>query len=124
MKLLLRCGFWVVVAVQLLLTDFVLLVYSWVTFSFGRPNFWQSLLHMNQGPSSLSPVQWMLFAVCFAGFLVVVGCRIPEGRMGLGVSLLHPSARTLLERFGFERVNLEVRRYDKAYESLVYRAAH
>ena len=49
------------------------------------------------------------------------GCRIPEGRMGLGVSLLHPNARTLLERFGFERVNLEVRRYDKAYESLVYR---
>ena len=54
-------------------------------------------------------------------FLELIGCRIPEGRMGLGVSLLHPSARTLLERFGFERVNLEVRRYDKAYESLVYR---
>ena len=68
-----RFAFWVVVAVQLLLTDFVLLVYSWVTFSFGRPNFWQSLLHMNQGPSTLSTVQWMLFAVCFAGFLVVVG---------------------------------------------------
>ena len=54
-------------------------------------------------------------------FLELIGCRIPEGRMGLGVSLLDPSARTLLERFGFERVNLEVRRYDKAYESLVYR---
>ena len=124
MKLLLRCGFWVVVAVQLLLTDFVLLVYSWVTFSFGRPNFWQSLLHMNQGPSTLSPVQWMLFGACFAGFLELIGCRIPEGRMGLGVSLLDPNARTLLESFGFERVDLEVRRYDKTYESLVYRAAH
>ena len=54
-------------------------------------------------------------------FLELIGCRIPEGRMGLGVSLLHPNAQTLLERFGFERVNLEVRRYDKAYESLVYR---
>ena len=51
-------------------------------------------------------------------FLELIGCRIPEGRMGLGVSLLHPSARTLLERFGFERVNFEVRRYDKTYESL------
>ena len=81
MKLLLRCGFWVVVAVQLLLTDFVLLVYSWVTFSFGRPNFWQSLLHMNQGPSTLSPVQWMLFAVRFAGFLVVVGLSVLLVRM-------------------------------------------
>lgn len=76
MKHLLRCGFWALVSVQLLLTDFVLLVYSWVTFSFGRPNFWQSLLHMNQGPSTLSPVQWMLFAVCFAGFLVVVGLSV------------------------------------------------
>ena len=76
-----RFVFWVVVAVQLLLTDFVLLVYSWVTFSFGRPNFWQSLLHMNQGPSTLSPVQWMLFAVCFAGFLVVVGLSVILVRM-------------------------------------------
>ena len=40
---------------------------------------------------------------------------------GLGVSLLNPNARTLLERFGFERVDLELRRYDKAYESLAYR---
>ena len=81
MRLLLRCLFWLLISVQLLLADFVLLVYSWVTVSFGRPNFWQSLLHMNQGPSSLSPVQWMLFAVCFAGFLVVVGLSVLLVRM-------------------------------------------
>ncbi len=71
-----RFVFWFLVSVQLLLADFILLVYSWVTFSFGRPNFWQSLLHMNQGPASLSPVQWMLFAACFTGFLLVVGLSV------------------------------------------------
>ena len=47
--------------------------------------------------------------------------KLAEGVNDEAAKLLHPSARTLLERFGFERVNLEVRRYDKAYESLVYR---
>ena len=53
-------------------------------------------------------------------FLDLIGWRIPEGRMGLGVSLLEPNARTLLERFGAERINLEVRRYDQAFEALAY----
>lgn len=46
-----------------------------------------------------------------------VGARLPEGRLGLGVSL-YAKEQTLVERMGIERLNRELTRFSPFYTRL------
>lgn len=52
--------------------------------------------------------------------LELTGADLPDGRFGLGVSLLHSGARTLMERLGSAYYENEIHKPDLRYRQLVY----
>ena len=46
--------------------------------------------------------------------LEAIGAKLPDGKMGLGVSLFS-GRKTLVEEFGIQKLNYELKKYSQYY---------